>query len=85
MEKNLSSEMRALVEECKKIYTSMLCRYSVSSMMGEDYSAECVYAIRLLSRASDLCVDMFEKQERIMDKMDKVMDLYIEQVEKNKE
>lgn len=79
MEKNLSNEMRELVEECKKIYANMFCNYSVLSMLDDENAAEYVKSMKLLSRACDLCVDMFEKQERIMDKMDKVMDVYLKQ------
>lgn len=38
---------------------------------------ENVKALRMVNRLLDLCCDMFEKQDKLMDKMNEAMDKYL--------
>ena len=75
-DKNLSKEFKETVEETKELLMASAMQSSVSSMDADDLVAN-VKALRLLNRLCDLCVDMFEKQDKLMDKMDKAMDKYL--------
>ena len=75
-DKNLSKEFKETVEETKELLMASAMQSSVSSMDADDLVAN-VKALRLLSRLCDLCVDMFEKQDKLMDKMGKAMDKYL--------
>lgn len=77
MEKNLSKEYREVMEEAKAMCLTSCMSASVSSMDAEDLVTN-VKALRLVNRLIDLCGDLFEKQEKLMNKMDKVMDKYLE-------
>ena len=75
-DKNLSKEFKETVEETKELLMTSAMQSSVSSMAADDFVTN-VKALRLLNRLCDLCVDMFEKQDKLMDKMDKAMDKYL--------
>ena len=75
-DKNLSKEFKETMEETKELFLASAMQSSVSSMDADDVMTN-VKALRLLNRLCDLCVDMFEKQDKLMDKMDKAMDKYL--------
>lgn len=77
-EKNLSKEFKETMDEAKEMVLATAMQSSVSSMDADDLVAN-VKALRLLNRLCDLCVDMFEKQDKLMDKMDKAMDKYLKE------
>ena len=77
-DKNLSKEFKETVEETKELLMTSAMQSSVSSMDADDFVTN-VRARRLLNRLCDLCVDMFEKQDKLMDKMDKAMDKYLKE------
>ena len=77
-DKNLSKEFKETVEETKELLMTSAMQSSVSSMDADDFVTN-VKALRLLNRLCDLCVDMFEKQDKLMDKMDKAMDKYLKE------
>lgn len=73
MEKNLSKECREVMAEAKELFMTSAMSSSVSTMDADDIVAN-VKALRLVNRLIDLCGDMFEKQDKLMDKMNRVMD-----------
>ena len=75
-DKNLSKEFKETMEETKELFLASAMQSSVSSMDADDVVTN-VKALRLLNRLCDLCVDMFEKQDKLMDKMGKAMDKYL--------
>ena len=75
-DKNLSKEFKETMEETKELFLASAMQSSVSSMDADDVMTN-VKALRLLNRLCDLCVDMFEKQDKLMDKMGKAMDKYL--------
>ena len=50
---------------------------SIEHVMDADDVMTNVKALRLLNRMCDLCCAMFEKQDKLMDKMGKAMDKYL--------
>lgn len=76
MEKNLSKEFRETMEETKALVLASAMSASVSSMDTEDFVKN-VKALRMVNRLLDLCCDMFEKQDKLMDKMNEAMDKYL--------
>ncbi len=76
MEKNLSKEFKECMEETKALCltSAMSC---ASSTMDESEIATNVKALRLVNRLMDLCGDLFEKQDKLMDKMDEALDKYL--------
>lgn len=77
MEKNLNKEFRETMDEAKEMLAMGAMRASVSTEDTEDIMTN-IKLLRLLNRMADLCCDMFEKQDRLMDKLDKVADKYLE-------
>ena len=75
-DKNLSKEFKETMEETKELFLASAMQSSVSSMDADDVMTN-VKALRLLNRLCDLCVEVFEKQDKLMDKMDKAMDKYL--------
>lgn len=75
-DKNLSKEFKEAMEETKGLLMATVMQSSVSSMDADDVMTN-VKALRLLNRLCDLCVEVFEKQDKLMDKMDKAMDKYL--------
>ena len=77
-DKNLSKEFKEAMEETKGLLMATVMQSSVSSMDADDVMTN-VKALRLLNRLCDLCVEVFEKQDKLMDKMDKAMDKYLKE------
>ena len=77
MEKNLNVEFAECVKESKQMLmaASMQC---MSGMDGDTLNTM-VKGYDLMNRFMDLCVAMFEKQNDLMDKLDKVCDKALEQ------
>ena len=75
-DKNLSKEFKETVDEAKGMLMAAAMESSVSSMDADDLVTN-VKALRLLNRLCDLSCAMFEKQDRLMDKVDKAMDKYL--------
>ena len=75
-QKNLNREFKETMEETKELFLASAIQSSVSSMDADDVMTN-VKALRLLNRMCDLCCAMFEKQDKLMDKMDKAMDKYL--------
>ena len=77
MEKNLNVEFEECVKETKAMLmtASMGC---MSAMNGDDLSLM-ARSFNLMDRFMNLCVAMFEKQNDLMDKLDKVCDKALEQ------
>lgn len=75
-DKNLSKEFKETMEETKEMLMATAMKSSVSSMDADEFMDN-VKALRLLNRLCDLCCAMFEKQNKLMDKMDKAMDKYL--------
>ena len=75
-DKNLSKEFKETMEETKELFLASAMQSSVSSMDADDVMTN-VKALRLLNRLCDLCVEVFEKQDKLMDKMGKAMDKYL--------
>jgi len=78
MEKNLSKEFRGVVAETKELIVKYVCDADFLSGMDGDDAAANIKMMLLFNRLIDLCGDVFEKQDRLMDKMDKAMDKYLE-------
>lgn len=77
MEKNLSKECKEVMTEVKALILGNVVSDSVSTM-DEGALVTNVKALRLVNRLIDLCVDMFEKEDELMDKMNKFLDKYPE-------
>lgn len=77
MEKNLGNEFREVMTECKEIFMTEVVSGSMSGL-DEKTVAENVKALLMVNRLMNLCCDLFEKQNKLMDKMDKEMDKYLE-------
>lgn len=75
--KNLSKEYKEVMAEAKELVLTSAMSSSVFNTDAENLTAD-IKAMLLLNRFIDLCGDMLEKQEQLMDKMDKVMDKYLE-------
>lgn len=75
-DKNLSKEFKETMEETKGLLMATAIQSSVSSMDAGEIVAN-AKAFCLLNRLCDLCCAMFEKQNKLMDKMDKAMDKYL--------
>ena len=75
-DKNLSKEFKETMEETKELFLASAMQSSVSSMDADDVMTN-VKALRLLNRMCDLCCVIFEKQDKLMDKMGKAMDKYL--------
>lgn len=82
-DKNLSKEFKETMEETKELFLASAMQSSVSSMDADDVMTN-VKALRLLNRMCDLCCAMFEKQDKLMDKMDKAMDKYLTEDKRSK-
>lgn len=78
MEKNLSKAFREVMDETKTMFLATAVKSSTFTENENDIT-ENVKALRMVNRMLDLCCDMFEKQEALMDKMDKVMDKYLDE------
>lgn len=76
-EKNLSKEFKKMMDETKGVLMAAAMESSVSKLDGDDFVTN-VKALRLLNRMCDLCCVIFEKQDKLMDKMDKAMDKYLD-------
>lgn len=76
MEKNLSKEFKECMEETKALCL-MSAMTDSSSTMDENDIMTNVKALRLVNRLMDLCGDLFEKQDQLMDKMDEALDKYL--------
>lgn len=77
MATNLSNEYREIAGEVKKL-VKMSAANSDMFTMDSNELAMSIKALHLLNRLVDLFGDVFEKQDKLMDKMDKVMDAYLE-------
>ena len=77
MEKNLGNEFREVMTECKELIMTEVVSNSISSL-DEKSVAGNVKTLLMVNRLMDLCCDLFEKQDKLMDEMDKVMDKYLE-------
>lgn len=77
MKKDLNKEFKKCMEETKALCLASVMESSVSGM-DADTIATNVKALRLVNRLMDLCGDLFEKQNALMDKMDLALDKYLE-------
>ncbi len=77
MEKNLGNEFREVMTECKELIMTEVVSNSMSDV-DEKSVAGNVRALLMVNRLMNLCCDLFEKQNKLMDKIDKVMDKYLE-------
>ena len=78
MEKDLSKEFRETVDEAKAMLAMGAMRASVSTNDTDDIMTN-IKLLRLLNRIGDLCCDMIESHDKVMKKLDKVMDKYLEE------
>ena len=76
MEKNLNKEFRETMEEAKTMLTVAAMTSSLSTTDDEDIVTN-IKLLRLLERMANLCCDMFEKQDKLTDKLDKALDKYL--------
>ena len=75
--KNLSKEFRKTMEEVKALGLTNAMSASTSTMDEENIMGH-VKALRLMNRLLDLSCEMFEKQDKLMDKFDRYLDKYLE-------
>lgn len=73
MEKNLGNEFREVMTECKELIMTEVVSNSISSL-DEKSVAGNVKTLLMVNRLMDLCCDLFEKQDKLMDKMDKYLE-----------
>lgn len=71
--KNLSKEYREIMAEAKVMVLTSAMKDSVCDMDAGEVMTT-AKALILVNRLIDLCGDVFEKQDRLMDKLDKFMD-----------
>ncbi len=75
-EKDLSKEFKEIAEETKKLYAAQAVEGIASGIDAEDVNRN-VDVLQLVCHLVDFCGEWFEKQDRLMDKMDKAMDKYL--------
>ena len=78
--KNLSKEFRKTMEEVKAWGLTTAMSASTSTMDEEDIM-ENVKALRLMNRLLDLSCEMFEKRDKLMDKVYRYLDKMDEYLE----
>lgn len=81
MEKNLGNEFEDAVKELRALIFFCAVRDGVDFIDGSNPTAEekaCRVAVRFLR----IYCEMFKRQEALMTKLDKVLDLYLEQNKK---
>lgn len=76
--KDLSKEFNEVMEEAKAMVLSAATSSMASDTDGDDLVTS-IKMLRLLTRTCDLCCAMFEKQNELMDKLNKAADKYLYQ------
>jgi len=80
-ERSLSAEFGEAVKEAKSLLVAEAMKSSVSGK-DADGVVNSAKALWLLNRLLDLCCDMFEKHDKMTDKMMEVMDKYLNENKK---
>lgn len=76
-DENLSGQFRSTVNEIKSLCGQALMSDSILDM-DPDQVAIGVRSVKAMNDLLDVTCDMFEKQERLMEKMSKALDKYLE-------
>lgn len=78
MSDSLSYKFREIKDETKALILKSACESFDGSSLDADEIAANIKMMMLFDRLMDLCADMFERQEELMDKMNRAMDKYLE-------
>lgn len=78
VDNHVSSEIKECMKECKRAIMETVTKSCTSDMDMDDFVFGTKVLV-ILERMTNVFADMIGKQDMLMDKMDKVMDKYLEQ------